>query len=304
MEHHNHEHVHEIKSLDSIFIISIILNLLFVAVEALVGFTQNSLGLLSDAGHNLGDVFSLLLALVAFKLAKVHSSRKYTYGYKKGTVLISLLNAIILLVAVGAIVVESIHKFTHPEEVNGAAVSWTAGVGIIVNGLTAWLLMKSRKKDLNVKGAFLHMAADTLVSAGVVVSGLVMMFTGFYMIDPIISLVIAVVILVSTWKLLSQSVRLSLDGMPESVDMDKVESAIMADGNVSGIHHIHVWAISTTETALTAHIVLRKGAEMESVKTGIKCRLAEIGIAHATLEVEYEGTDCNDMNCDCCGCRK
>ena len=304
MEHHNHEHVHEIKSLDSIFIISIVLNLLFVAVEALVGFTQNSLGLLSDAGHNLGDVFSLLLALVAFKLARVHSSRKYTYGYKKSTVLISLLNAIILLVAVGAIVVESIHKFTHPEEVNGAAVSWTAGVGIIVNGLTAWLLMKSRKKDLNVKGAFLHMAADTLVSAGVVVSGLVMMFTGFYMIDPIISLVIAVVILVSTWKLLSQSVRLSLDGMPEYVDMDKVESAIMADGNVSGIHHIHVWAISTTETALTAHIVLRKGAEMESVKAGIKHRLAEIGIAHATLEVEYEGTDCNDMNCDCCGCRK
>lgn len=302
MEHHIHEHVHEIKSLDSIFIISIVLNLLFVAVEALVGFTQNSLGLLSDAGHNLGDVFSLLLALVAFKLARVHSSRKYTYGYKKSTVLISLLNAIILLVAVGAIIVESIHKFTHPEEVNGAAVSWTAGVGIIVNGLTAWLLMKSRKKDLNVKGAFLHMAADTLVSAGVVVSGLVMMFTGFYMIDPIISLVIAVVILVSTWKLLSQSVRLSLDGMPESIDMDKVESAIMADGNVSGIHHIHVWAISTTETALTAHIVLRKGAEMESVKAGIKHRLAEIGIAHATLEVEYEGTDCNDMNCDCCGC--
>ena len=220
MENHQHEHVHEIKSLDSIFIISIVLNLLFVAIEALVGFTQNSLGLLSDAGHNLGDVFSLLLALVAFKLARVRSSEKYTYGYKKSTVLISLLNAIILLVAVGAIVVESIHKFTHPEAVNGAAVSWTAGAGIVVNGLTAWLLMKSQKKDLNVKGAFLHMAADTLVSVGVVISGLVMMFTGFYLIDPIISIVIAAVILVSTWKLLSQSVRLSLDGIPESVDME------------------------------------------------------------------------------------
>ncbi|MBO8481894.1 MAG: cation transporter [Muribaculum sp.] len=301
MENHQHEHVHEIKSLDSIFIISIVLNLLFVAIEALVGFTQNSLGLLSDAGHNLGDVFSLLLALVAFKLARVRSSEKYTYGYKKSTVLISLLNAIILLVAVGAIVVESIHKFTHPEAVNGAAVSWTAGAGIVVNGLTAWLLMKSQKKDLNVKGAFLHMAADTLVSVGVVISGLVMMFTGFYLIDPIISIVIAAVILVSTWKLLSQSVRLSLDGIPESVDMDGVRQAIVSDADVAGMHHIHVWAISTTEIALTAHIVLRPGADMEAVKERVKSRLSRLGIAHATLEVEFEGTPCHDMHCDCCG---
>ena len=260
MENHQHEHVHEIKSLDSIFIISIVLNLLFVAIEALVGFTQNSLGLLSD-----------------------------------------LLNAIILLVAVGAIVVESIHKFTHPEAVNGAAVSWTAGAGIVVNGLTAWLLMKSQKKDLNVKGAFLHMAADTLVSVGVVISGLVMMFTGFYLIDPIISIVIAAVILVSTWKLLSQSVRLSLDGIPESVDMDVVRQAIVSDKDVAGMHHVHVWAISTTEIALTAHIVLRPGTDMEAVKERVKSRLSGLGIAHATLEVEFEGTPCHDMHCDCCG---
>lgn len=300
MVHHDHGHVHEIKSLDSIFIISIVLNLLFVAVEAVVGFTQNSLGLLSDAGHNLGDVFSLLLALVAFRLAKVRTSRKYTYGYKKSTVLISLLNAIILLVAVGAIIVESVRKFMYPEAVNGAAVSWTAGVGIVVNGLTAWLLMKSQKQDLNVKGAFLHMAADTLVSVGVVISGLVMMFTGFYMIDPVISIVIAVVILVSTWKLLVQSVRLSLDGIPDSVDIDKVESAIASDSEVAGVHHIHVWAISTTEVALTAHIVLRGGADMEVAKERIKHALAAMGIAHATLEVEYEGAHCHEMQCDCC----
>lgn len=302
MEHHDHGHIHQIKSLDSVFVISIVLNLLFVIIEAAVGFTQNSLGLLSDAGHNLGDVFSLLLALIAFRLAKVHVSKKYTYGYKKSTVLISLLNAIILLVAVGAIVLESIHKFSSPEAVNGAAVSWTAGVGIVINGLTAWLLMRSRKEDLNVKGAFLHMAADTLVSIGVVISGLVMMFTGFYLIDPIISLVIAVVILISTWRLLSQSVRLSLDGIPDSIDFDKVKETVESDKDVVGVHHIHIWAISTTETAFTAHLVLAHGADMEEVKDRTRHRLARLGITHATLELEYEGTRCNCADCDCQDC--
>ncbi len=297
MEHHDHGHIHQIKSLDSVFVISIVLNLLFVIIEAAVGFTQNSLGLLSDAGHNLGDVFSLLLALIAFRLAKVHVSKKYTYGYKKSTVLISLLNAIILLVAVGAIALESIHKFSSPEAVNGAAVSWTAGVGIVINGLTAWLLMRSRKEDLNVKGAFLHMAADTLVSIGVVISGLVIMFTGFYLIDPIISLVIAAVILVSTWKLLSQSVRLSLDGTPDSVDFDKVKEALESDKDITGVHHIHVWAISTTEIAFTAHLVLVPGADMEEVKDRTRHRLAGFGITHATLELEYEGTHCHCADC-------
>lgn len=184
--------------------LSIVLNLLFVFVEAGVGLVSNSLGLLSDAGHNLGDVFTLLLALFAFELAKIRPARNYTYGYKKGTVLISLLNAIILLIAVGAIIVESIHKFSNPVPVNGVAVSWTAGVGIVVNGLTAWLLMRQRKNDLNTEGAFLHMAADTLVSIGVVISGIVIAITGWNIIDPIISLVIVVIILISTWHLLSQ----------------------------------------------------------------------------------------------------
>ena len=177
-EHHTHGHEHRIGSLNGIFIVSIVLNLLFVVVEAAVGFHENSLGLLSDAGHNLGDVFSLLLALLAFKLAKIHSTKRFTYGYRKSTVLVSLLNAIILLAAVGAIILESIHKFNDPVPVNGAAVSWTAGAGILVNGLTAWLLMKSQKDDLNVRGAFLHMAADTLVSVGVVISGIAISLTG------------------------------------------------------------------------------------------------------------------------------
>lgn len=295
---HNHEHVHRIDSLNGIFIASIVLNLAFVAVEAAVGFWQDSLGLISDAGHNLSDVFSLVLAMIAFRLAKVHSSRKFTYGYKKSTVLISLLNAIILLVAVGAIVIESIHKFGSPSPINGAAVSWTAGVGIVINGITAWLLMKNQKHDLNVRGAFLHMAADTLVSVGVLASGIVISVTGFSVIDPVVSLVIAFVILVSTWHLLSESLRLSLDGTPEGIDMDKVEAALSGEDGVKDVHHIHVWAISTTEVALTAHLVLAHDADAEIIKKNVKHNLSGIGITHATLETEPEGAECHCDSCD------
>ena len=290
--------MHRIDSLNGIFIASIVLNLAFVAVEAAVGFWQDSLGLISDAGHNLSDVFSLVLAMIAFRLAKVHSSRKFTYGYKKSTVLISLLNAIILLVAVGAIVIESIHKFSSPSPINGAAVSWTAGVGIFINGITAWLLMKNQKHDLNVRGAFLHMAADTLVSVGVLASGIVISVTGFSFIDPIVSLVIAFVILVSTWHLLSESLRLSLDGTPEGIDMDKVEDVLSGEDGVKDVHHIHVWAISTTEVALTAHLVLAHDADAEIVKKNVKHNLSGIGITHATLETEPEGAECHCDSCD------
>ena len=216
---HHHHHVEKLTSLNGIFIFSIVLNLLFVIIEAVIGLVEGSLSLLSDAGHNLSDVFSLVLVLVAFQLAKVHANSRFTYGYKKSTVLISLLNAIILLVAVGAIIIESIHKFYEPTEVNGVAISWTAGIGIVINGLTAFLLLRGQKNDLNVRGAFLHMVADTLVSVGVVVSGIIIATTGWTIVDPIVSLIIAAVILVSTWNLLSGSLRLSLDAM-ESVKND------------------------------------------------------------------------------------
>ena len=294
---HHHEHTHRIESLNGVFIVSIVLNLLFVIVEAGVGFHENSLGLLSDAGHNLGDVFSLLLALLAFKLAKIHSTKRFTYGYKKSTVLVSLLNAIILLGAVGAILLESLHKFNHPTPIDGAAVSWTAGVGILVNGATAWLLMRNQKEDLNVRGAFLHMAADTLVSIGVVISGIVISLTGYYIIDPIVSLAIAAIILASTWKLLSESLRLSLDGIPAKVDMDHVRAILEGNPGVTEAHHIHVWAISTTDTALTAHLVLHTLSDSESVKEEIKRQLARIGITHATLETECSGTHCRHKEC-------
>lgn len=293
----NHIHLSGPKSLNTVFVVSIVLNFLFVAIEAGVGLWQNSLGLISDAGHNLSDVFGLILALVAFRLSKVHSNKRFTYGYKKSTILISLLNAIILLVAVGAIIVESVHKFTAPVPVDGSVVSWTAGVGIVVNGITALLLMRNQKEDLNIRGAFLHMAADTLVSVGVLISGIIISYTGMNIIDPIIGLVIAVVILVSTWHLLSESLRLALDAMPRNMDYDSIVALIRGIAGVIDVHHIHIWAISTTETALTAHVVISDINLLEKIKGDIKMMLKEKGIAHATIEIEYYLQDCGCQKC-------
>ena len=295
--HHHHHHVAPTQSLSGIFILSIILNGLFVLIEAGVGLWQDSLSLLSDAGHNLSDVFSLVLVLIAFRLAKAQRNERYTYGYRKSTVLISLLNAVILLVAVGAIVIESIHKFSEPSEVNGIAVSWTAGVGILINGATALLLMRGQKSDLNVRGAFLHMAADTLVSIGVVFSGILIYYTGWTIIDPIVSLIIAAVILVSTWELLSNSLRLAVDGIPDGVDLKEIKQMLTAEEHVRDVHHIHVWAISTTETALTAHVVVDDFSCWPQVAEHLKHELEEHNIAHATLEPETEDSQCHNREC-------
>ena len=285
--HHHHEHNHQLISLNKAFIIGITLNIAFVIVEFGVGFYYNSLGLLSDAGHNLGDVASLVLAMLAFRLQKVHPNSRYTYGYKKSTILVSLLNAVILLVAVGIIIAESIDKLFHPVSVDGSAIAWTAGVGV-----------KDKDKDLNVKGAYLHMAADALVSVGVVASGIIITYTGWSIIDPIIGLGIAVVIIVSTWGLLHDSLRLSLDGVPVGIDAQKIQQIIMEQPGVENCHHLHIWALSTTETALTAHIVIDNITQLEEVKQHIKEALEEAGIHHATLEFEDERTTCCKECCE------
>ena len=296
--HHHHEHNHQLITLNQAFIIGITLNIAFVIVEFGVGFYYNSLGLLSDAGHNLGDVASLVLAMLAFRLQKVHPNSRYTYGYKKSTILVSLLNAVILLVAVGIIIAESIDKLFHPVSVDGSAIAWTAGVGVVINALTAWLFMKDKDKDLNVKGAYLHMAADALVSVGVVASGIIITYTGWSIIDPIIGLGIAVVIIVSTWGLLHDSLRLSLDGVPVGIDAQKIQQIIMEQPGVENCHHLHIWALSTTETALTAHIVIDNITQLEEVKQHIKEALEEAGIHHATLEFEDERTTCCKECCE------
>lgn len=297
-EHHHDHHHHEqrITSLNTAFIVGIALNILFVAVEAGIGLYYNSMGLLSDAGHNLSDVAGLLLAMLAFRLAQARATSRYTYGYKKSTVLISLLNSVILLVAVGVIVAESIGRMIHPAPVEGSAIAWTAGVGVLINGFTAWLFMKDKDRDLNIKGAYLHMAADALVSVGVVVSGIVISFTGWTIVDPIVGLLVAAIIVVSVWSLTRDSLRLSLDGVPAGIDPDEVAEAMRKVDGVKAVHHIHIWAISTTENALTAHVVMQDVADLCAVKQALKERLREHGIVHATLEAESSAEQCCDLH--------
>lgn len=295
--HHHPDASTNAASLNRAFVVGIALNVVFVAVEFAVGLSYGSMGLLSDAGHNLSDVAGLLLAMLAFRLAQVPSTARYTYGYKKSTVLISLLNSVILLVAVGVIVAESVGRMVHPAPVEGGAIAWTAGVGVVINGFTAALFLRDRRRDLNIRGAYLHMAADALVSLGVLVSGLMISWTGWTLVDPIVGLVVAAVIVASVWSLTRDSLRLSLDGVPPGVDLAEVERAMTELEGVCAVHHIHIWAISTTENALTAHVVLRDLGALERVKCGLKELLVRKGIPHATLEFETPSACCDDR-CD------
>lgn len=295
--HHHHDHTTVITSLNKSFLIGIGLNIAFVIAEFSIGIYYNSLGLISDAGHNLSDVASLILAMLAFRLAQIAPNGKYTYGYKKSTVLVSLLNAIILLIAVGVILGESLGKLFNPQAVEGVAIAWTAGVGVFINGITAWLFMKDKDKDLNVKGAYMHMAADALVSVGVVFSGILISYTGWSIIDPLIGVVIACIIIYSTWSLLHDSIRLSLDGVPVGTDGEKIREQIMEVADVVECHHLHIWAISTTETALTAHIVIENFSVLEVVKKEVKTILLNSGIRHVTLEFEDVENSCSEHKC-------
>ena len=301
-EYHHHHHVHptpDMQKLNRSFIIGIVLNILFVLAEPGAGFYYESLALLSDAGHNLSDVVSLVLAMLALRLSLAKPSLQYTYGYKKSTVLVSLLNAAILFVAVGVILYESVEKLKHPAPLDGGAIAWVAAIGIVVNAFTAYLFFADKSKDLNVKGAYLHMAADTLVSVGVLASGVVIKYTGWNVIDPVIGLVVGLVILYSTWHLLQESLRLALDGVPENIDVSRVEAVLASDPDVINVHHLHIWAISTTQTALTAHVVVSDITHMHEVKHRLKQALRELGIEHATFELELKDEHC-DGHCDCC----
>ncbi len=290
--HAHHPHPSRTAALNRAFAWGIALNVAFVAAECVAGLWYGSIGLLSDAGHNLSDVAGLVLALVAFRLARRRPTARYTYGYKKSTVLISLLNSLLLLLAAGAIVVESILRLRHPVPVVGAAVAWTAGAGVAINGFTAWLFMKERRHDLNVRGAYLHMAADTSASAGVVISGVVIGRTGWTPADPIAGLVVAAVIVASGWSLLRDSLRLALDGVPAGIDPGRIEALIAAEEGVAAVHHLHVWAVSTTENALTVHVAVGDLPRLETIRRRLRERLREEGVAHATFEFETAGAPC------------
>jgi len=282
------------------FVIGIILNFAFVLIEAIIGLAIHSLSLLSDAGHNLADVASLAMALIAFRLMKVKPNEKYTYGYKKTTILVALLNASILLISLGAIGYEAIHRLMSPEPLPGKTISIVAAIGIVINGVTALLFLRGKDSDLNIKSAFLHLLSDAIVSAALVVGGIIIYFTGMYWIDAALSILVALVILFSTWQLLKDSLRLSLDGVPEGIEISKIKKVIDGIKGVKDFHHIHIWAISTTENALTAHLVVDRNSSMdflEQLKHTIKHELLHQNIQHATLEIELEDNPCDEPDC-------
>jgi cobalt-zinc-cadmium efflux system protein len=304
MEHHHHQGHHHhpvnLKEINRAFVIGIILNFAFVIIEVAAGLFIHSLSLLSDAGHNLADVASLSMSLIAIRLVKVKPNEKYTYGFKKTTILVALFNAAILLISIGAIGYEALHRVFSPEPLPGKVISLVAGIGILINTITALLFLRNKESDLNIKSAFLHLLSDAIVSAGLVVGGIVIFYTHLYWIDAVLSLLIAAVILISTWQLLKDSLRLSLDGVPENIDLQKVKTGIGKINGIKDFHHIHIWALSTTENALTAHIVVDKDADMpaiEKIKHDAKHQLEHFNIQHATLEIETDNLNCEEPDC-------
>jgi cobalt-zinc-cadmium efflux system protein len=292
---HSHGHVIELSSVNTAYIVGIILNLAFVLIEAIVGIAIHSMSLLSDAGHNLADVASLGLSLFAFKMMKAKSNTIYTYGYKKTTVLVALLNGSILLISIGAILYESVHRLILPEPLPGKTISIVAAIGILINTVTALLFFRNKESDLNIKGAFLHLMSDAVVSAALVIGGVIIIYTKWYWIDPLLGIVVAVVIVFSTWNLLRDSLRLSLDAVPLGIDLRAVKASIEKISGVEDFHHIHIWALSTTENALTGHVVLKKEIGMEDqerIKGEIKHKLLHLNIQHVTLETETESLAC------------
>jgi cobalt-zinc-cadmium efflux system protein len=276
------------------FAIGVVLNTGFIIAEVIFGLLSHSLSLLADAGHNLGDVMGLLMAWAASNLARRSPTERFTYGLRRTSVLAALFNAILLLVSVGAIAWEAIRRISHPEPVLGLTMIWVALIGVIVNGVTAWMFVGGRKNDLNIRGAFLHMAADAAVSAGVVLAGLVILRTGWWLLDPISSLLIVMVILIGTWGLLRDSVNLALDAVPRGIDPAAVQKFLEQLPGVAAIHHLHVWGLSTTETACTAHVVKREPQLDDELLKRIAHELHErFGIEHTTIQFERcDGPDC------------
>jgi cobalt-zinc-cadmium efflux system protein len=288
-DHHTHHHHQAPANLNAAFIIGIVLNLLFVIVQVIVGLSIHSLSLLSDAGHNFADVGALAISMLAFRLLRVPSSRKYTYGYRKTSVLTALFNAMVLLVSIGAILYEAAHRFFNPEPLPGQTIAIVAGIGIVINAASALLFFRDRKKDINIKSAYLHLMSDAVVSLGLVIGGVIIYYTGWYWFDTLMSIIVAIVILISTWQLLRDSLRLSLDGVPPHVDLEGIRTMAMAVPGVKNFYHLHVWAISTSETALTAHIVVSPDTSYEQeqqIKAELKHQLLHKDIHHVTIETE------------------
>lgn len=291
--HGGHRHVHAPPGDDFAFGVGTALNLAFVVAEVVYGIRANSLALLSDAGHNLGDVVGLLVAWGAVHLGKTAPTKRRTYGLRRSSILAALVNAILLLVAVGAIAWEAVVRFHEPEPVVAATVIWVAALGIVINAVTAMLFMAGRKRDLNLRGAFVHMAGDAAISAGVVAAGFAIQATGWQWLDPATSLVISALIVWGTWGLLREAVNLALDAVPEGIDIHKVEGYFAALPGVHAVHDLHVWGMSTTETALTVHLVMPQPPQGDAFVQRICIELHEkFSIGHVTVQVEHGDLEC------------
>lgn len=289
-----HTHSHNVKNYNKAFGFGVALNIIYIIVEVTYGLIINSTALLADAGHNFSDVLGLILAWGGAYLAQTAVTKSRTYGLRKSTILAALFNGIILLIAVGAITIEAIRKISEPEPICGTTMMIVAGVGVVINTLTALLFLKGREKDINIKGAFIHMAADAGVSLGVVAAGFLINITGFYLFDPIISLLIVIIITIGTWGLLKDSFHLSIDAVPRGIDFEKVQEYLSSLVGVEEVHDLHIWAMSTTETALTVHIVYTGKDERNSIIEKVSKDLEyKFNIIHTTIQVE----DRNDNYC-------
>ena len=302
MGHDHHHPAATLSKANTAFIVGILLNFISVVIEAIVGFFIHSLSLLSDAAHNLADVGTLALSLLAFRLLKVKSNDQFTYGYRKTSILVALFNSVVLLVSIGGIAFEAVHKSFVPqaEPLPGITIAIVAGIGIVINSITALLFFREREKDINIKSAYLHLLSDALVSAGIVAGGIMIYFTNWFWIDNALSIVIAIIILFSTWQLLKASLRLSLDGVPENIHLDEIKSMAMKMEGVIDIHHIHVWAISSTENAMTAHLVLAEGLsneQVQKIKHSFKHEWEHKNIQHITIETERKNDYCKTEVC-------
>ena len=296
---HSHHHHHETgNNHGKAFAIGIGLNVIFVAIEVIYGMLANSSALLADAGHNASDVLSLVFAWTAAWLATIKPTGKYTYGLRKTTILVSILNALLLFGAVGFIAWDAIGKIRNPEPVAGTQVMVVAGIGVVINTITALLFMKGQKDDLNIKGAFLHMAADAGVSLGVVIAGLLISYTGALWIDPLTSFLIIAVILWGTWGLFTDSLKLALDAVPNHINLEEVRKFLEKQEGVANVHDLHIWAMSTTKVALTVHLIMPEGNDDAFLARLQKELEHRFGIGHTTFQIEQQQIESN-CNTDC-----
>ncbi len=287
--HHHHHHAdhHGAGDYNRAFGLGIALNIGFVLVESFYGWKSHSLALLADAGHNLSDVLGLVLAWGGMWMARLLPDDRHTYGWQRASIMAALINALILLVAMGSMAWEAFNRLSNPAPIAGQTVMLVAAAGVLVNGVTALLFMAGGRSDLNIRGAFLHMAGDALVSLGVVVAGAVYLWTGWAWLDPVMSLVIAVLVVYGTWSLFSQSLHLAFDGVPQSVQLPEVRMHLAALPGVTEVHDLHVWAMSSSETALTAHLVMPAGHPGDAYIADVLESLHDLfDIEHATLQIE------------------